>query len=554
MWQKPPGVNGDSALVRVGLPALRPDEGACPQRRSLKSRPLVGSSGDGWRPSPVEDFWFAPAEHLIDAAEFPGERRRRRGSAVVAPAHEEWGRQAARIFLGARERFLKEQEVLGSSRAIPVLDRWVASRSVDDVPGVHTYELEVWGRQYATSDGSIRELWIPHLSQLKPTRPLSELAAAAGVLVYGRPCDTSSYKAARVPIEPAASVPERVRIIGFGLGDGQVRVLAAEEDGRQADWTAQEARDLFNRHAAPLITPATSGSERRPGDGCVDCKVLPVCPELPRTRGLLSVVDPAPGRRKRRTVSVSDLRAFKECPARYHLTRTLNLRERAPEPEWIRRGRAVDAWLNERHADADRLPCRHAPLPETLPGLTAGELAPALAMLRQHRSRCPFDRLDPRDRCLPQQRITVYDDEADVVVIADCDLLYTERGAAVIRETKTTSHCYGTGQEVMERHPQLALAVLFLATGTVPGDPHRSRVELEVLRPDGSAEEELDPFDPATLTQARAVVRTLVDPWIRAVTYPEAPRDGYDCGQCEAHKWCATGQDRMKGRRGEERP
>ncbi|MGW2339083.1 PD-(D/E)XK nuclease family protein [Streptomyces sp. NPDC001661] len=545
-------MTGNSALVRVGLPALRPDESACPLRISLKSRPQVRSSAGGWRPSPVEDFWFAPAEKLIDAAEFPHKRARRRDGAAVAPAHHEWGRQAARTFFDARERFLKEQEAQGRPRTVPVRDRWVASRAVTEVPGVDTYELEVWGRQYATGDGSVRELWIPHLSQVTPARSLSELAAAAGALVYGKPCHTSNYSAARIPVEPGTPFPERVRIIGFGLGDGQVTVLAAEEDGTLADWTAQEARDLFNRYAAPLITPATSGSERRPGDGCVDCKVLPVCTELPRAKGLLGVGDPSSGRRKRRSVSVSDLRAFKDCPARFHLTRTLNLRERTPEPEWIRRGRAVDAWLNERHADPDRVPCRHIPLPTTLPGLAHEELAPALAMLQRHRSCCPFDRIDPHDRCLPQQRITVYDAEADLVVIADCDLLYTERGATVIRETKTAAHRYGIGQEVMERHPQLALAVLFLAAGAVPGDSHRSRVELEVLRPDGSAEEELDPFDPATVAQARAVMRAHVDPWARAVTYPEAPRDGYDCGQCEARKWCATGQNRLKDRAGEE--
>ncbi|MEU2659953.1 PD-(D/E)XK nuclease family protein [Streptomyces sp. NPDC007325] len=481
----------------------------------------------------------------MNAVEFPHLAVRRRGDAIVTPAHETWGREAAATYLAARERFLQEQEAAGLPRTIPVADRWVTSRE-GGAPGVRRYELEAWGRQYATPDGSVRELWLPNLGALRPMRSLSELAAAAGVLACGGPCDTATYAAERIPLRPDAPGPGRVRIIGVGLGDGKISVLRAEESGIAADWTGRGARDLFGRHAAPRVTPATSGMDRRPGSDCADCKALSGCAELKRVPGLLGVPTPAPGR-KRRTVSISDLRAYRDCPARYHLTRVLKLRELTTENEAIRRGRVVDAWLNERHADPRRVPCRDISMPKTLPGLDGEELAPALAMLERHRARCPFDRIGPEDTCLPQHQITVYDPQADVVVLADCDLVYTERGGVVIRESKTSGRRYGTADELMECYPQLALAVLYVSSGVLTGDPRRSRVELETLRPDGSAEEELDPFDPATIKQARAVVRNLTVPWAAAAEYPEAPRAGYDCRHCEAHRWCATGRARLNG-------
>ncbi|MEU8774518.1 PD-(D/E)XK nuclease family protein [Streptomyces sp. NPDC048606] len=542
IWQKPPGVNGDSALVRVGLPVLRQEDGACPLKWALKARPRVQSATDGWRTSPVVEFSFAAWEVLVDAVEFPDRPQGARGGATVTPAHLAWGREAAAGFLVARERFLRDGESEGLPRTVPVEDRWVAAKP-GDVPGVRKYELEVWGRQYATPDGSVRELWLPQLGALTPTRPLSELAAAAGALAHGVPSDTGRYKAERTALHPGGPAPDRVRIVGVGLGDGRISVLRAEEDGVAADWTSREARDMFDRHAAPRVAPATSGTARRPGQDCVDCKALSSCPSVKRVPGLLGVPERSPGR-KRRTVSISDLRAYRDCPSRYHLTRVLRLRELKAESEAIRRGRAVDAWLNTRHADPRRVPCRHISLPRSLPGLAAGELAPALAMLERHRARCPFDRIGAQDLCLPQHRVTVYDPEADVVVLADCDLVYTERGAVVVRETKTGARRYGANVELMEYHPQLALAVLFVASGVLTGDPRRSRVELETLRVDGSAEEELDPFDPATVEQARGVVRGLAASWAAAVEYPEVPRTGYDCGQCEARRWCATGRAR----------
>ncbi|MFD9518825.1 PD-(D/E)XK nuclease family protein [Streptomyces sp. NPDC059979] len=545
MWQKPPGVTGDSALVRVGLPVLRQEEEACPLKWALKARPRVRSAVDGWRTSPVVEFSFAAWETLVDAVEFPGKPESRRGEAIVTPAHLAWGREATASYLAARKRFLREQEAEGLLRTVPVQERWVAAKA-GDVPGVRKYELEVWGRQYATPDGSVRELWLPQLGSLRPTRPLAELAAAAGALAYGVPSDTGRYTAERSALHPQGPGPDRVRIIGVGLGDGSISVLRAEGSAIAADWTGDEARELFERHTAHRVTPATSGTERRPGQDCSDCKALSSCTAVKRIPGLLGVPNRSPGR-KRRTVSVSDLRAYRDCPSRYHLTRVLSLRALRTENEAIRRGRAVDAWLNARHADPRRVPCRHIPLPDALPGLGPDELAPALAMLERHRARCPFDRISEEDTCLPQHRITVYDPEADVVVLADCDLVYTERGGVVIRETKTSAYRYSANGELMDLHPQLALAVLFVASGTLTGDPRRSRIELETLRPDGSAEEELDPFDPATVEQARSVVRDLAAPWATAAEYPEAPRSGYDCGQCEARRWCATGRAHRSG-------
>jgi hypothetical protein len=505
---------------------------------------------------------FRPWEQVVDAVEFKGitlaaARADPRHFASCLPGHAAWAREAAGTYLDAAVREQRRREAAGLPRILPVRAEWVAIRQVKDdagkrradTRGVDQYERRAWGRRYATADRSERELWIPSLTRAPATRPLSELVAAAAVLAFGAPTETSPYHARWTP-DPHEPAPQRVRVLGIGLGDGALAVLRDEESGLiAADWSAAEVRQLFAEHVGPRIAVALDGRERRANPGCADCVHLAGCPTIPRASRLLGVPAPRPAR-KRRTVSMTDLRAFHDCPARYYLTRVLNLRETAPEnPEnlAIRRGRAVDAWLNARHADPDRVPCRRVVLPDRLPGLAAEESAPALDMIRRHRGNCPLDRIGTDEDCTPQRQVTVLDTAADVVVVASCDLVHTERGGVVVRETKTSVRGLYRGADPLERYPQLALAVLLVRSGALGGEIRRSRVELELLRPDGVAEEEFAPDDPATVERARAALAAYTEPWARAQEYPEAPREGFDCAECEARRWCATGLARSAG-------
>ncbi|WP_316529470.1 PD-(D/E)XK nuclease family protein [Kitasatospora brasiliensis] len=501
---------------------------------------------------PLPDFPFLPWQILVDAAEFRGgvepgaDTYEGRRLASCLPAHRAWAREAAATYAVAHENEQRRRDPTTCPRTVPVASRWIAFNGGDgpDARGVDQYELTAWGRQYASVDGTVRELWIPSLGTAKSFRPLPELAAAAGILAMGHPADTEYYRARWKPHRPVPGPPSRVRVLDVGLSDGSVRLLRDEATGVTADWSADEARRLFGAQVGPRIAEVLDGRGRRPNQDCAKCKLLNSCPTLRRVPGLLGVGPPA---RKRRTVSVSDLRAHRDCPARYYLTRVLKLRSGARESLAIRRGRAVDAWLNERHADPARVPCRRVPLPISLPGLDEHELDTAREMIRQHRRHCPFDRIGMSERCVPQKRVAVYDTQADVVVVADCDLLHTERGGVVLRETKTSARRYRGRLTELERYPQLALGVLLMESGALGGDLRRSRIELEVLRPDGASEEELSPADPGHVAAARAVLQSYTEAWAADTVYAEAPRPGLDCRDCEAVRWCATGRARTEG-------
>ena len=539
--EKPPGVDGDGALIRIGPPLLRDEADACPEGRALRARPLLVQQPGRSLRKPVEDFVFKPLDRLLDAVEHEG----RSVAEVVANrwhirscsgAHAEWALAAARIFLAAREREQSARMASGHPATSAVQPRWVGGRKLSALDGrsVDQYERTAWGRQYASEDGTVRELWIPSLGRVRTDRALPEVVAAAHVLASGVAARTP-YLQRSEPLAPPQPQPRRVRVLGVGLGDGSTAVLG--------DWNVEEAQRLFDVHVRGLMAKVADGRGRRAGSDCVRCEALAGCRTVPRAPGLLGV--PAPARpRKRRSVSVSDLRAYRDCPARYHLTRVLKLRDGRTESEAIRRGRAVDAWLNECHGARRWVPCRDIPLPDTLPGLDDTELPAARAMIRAHRGLCPLDGLPATERVEPQRRVAVYDEQADVVVIAGCDVVYTDDGGVVIRETKTAAHRFTERRHLVETFPQLALGVMLLASGVLGGDLRRSRVELEVLRPDGARLEELDPCDGLTLDQSRQVVTELASGWVADETYVAEPAPDVDCSGCEAARWCSVGRSR----------
>ncbi|MFG3031729.1 PD-(D/E)XK nuclease family protein [Streptomyces sp. NPDC048253] len=536
-FRKPPQVDGDDQLIRIGLPLLRQEPDSCPAGRALRARPLLTQHPERSRRKPVEDFPFAPWGDLVDSVEHRGrtlaEAATNSGSMRrCSEAHMRWAVEAAGTYLAARSREQSVRVAAGHPATRPVRKQWVGVDRLreQDGRGADRYERTAWGRQYASDDGSLREIWIPSIDSVKRDRPLPEIAAAAYVAASGVPADLPYGKRAQLS-DSQSVLPQRVRVVGIGLGDGSTQVLA--------DWTAAEAKRQFDEYAKELMSSAADGRELRPGQDCARCEALSGCPAVPRVPGLLGA--PASHRpRKRRSVSVSDLRAYRDCPARYYLTRVLKLRDGRTENAAIRRGRAVDAWLNERHAAKPGTPCRRVPLPESLPGLSAEELPSAVAMIRHHRGRCPLDGLAVDETVEPQRRLAVYDPQADVVVIADCDLVHTDRGGTVVRETKTASHRFGERQELVRTYPQLALAVLLMAAGVLGGDPRRSRIELEVLREDGARLEEVDPFDALTLDQSRCVITELAAGWAADETYTADPAHDFDCAGCEARRWCTS--------------
>ncbi|MER6916003.1 PD-(D/E)XK nuclease family protein [Streptomyces sp. NPDC000594] len=454
-----------------------------------------------------------------------------------------WTIQVFERYVAARAREQHAALAAGLPPTFPVQLDWTVRTPLRERPddrGARQYEHKTWGRQYASADGAVRDLWIPSFGRAKPDRPAAEKAAIAHVLAEGLP---ARRRARRAP-PPATglvnpNLPERVRVFDFGCADGSVTPLL--------DWGPDTVRELFRRDAAPAFIAAATGTGVRPGADCVDCKVIGPCVELPRTPHLWGPLRlPVPPHPARRSISAWDLRLHGDCPAQYHLVRHLRLNDLTPENAGARRGRAVDAVLNARHAERPPRGCRELPpaeeglLPPAHP-LEVPLVRSALRMLEEHRALCPLDGLAPQEKVLTQHRVTAYIPELDVVVLAVPDLLHTRRGRWIWRETKTSAAPLWEGRPLLRSYPQLALAVLLFDKGAVGDGSRRGRVELEHLR-EGEGEsslEAIDPGRPATVAEAREVIADLAEPLLRDISYE--PRTGRHCHTCQVRTWCEPG-------------
>ena len=562
-WAKPAGTAGDMRLIRTNLAAARADPRDCPLARASKARPLLRPD-----PSPPEaekqlqDFTLKVLMDALDLIEC--DRRpvqwvmeqlwRTRGTFGRwrrPPAHPgllEWTAGVIPRYLAAREADQRSLRLAEMPPTYPVRDNWIAQDRLGqpDSRGAVIYEQTAWGRRYVALDGSMRDLWLLSFGSAKEERPAAEKAAAAYTAACGTPCtggwDAPHERVKDGDLHPGRMArPERVRVVEFGCGDGGFTVLL--------DWDQEETARQFAADARPVLAKVVDDTGAVPGSSCVDCKALAGCAALIRTEGLLPVSPP--GRPTgRRSISAADLRIYGECPAKFHLTRQLNLPSADRERAEIRRGRAVDAWLNERHLARPEGGCRTLPAPANPSAWSAGEwfvsgqeAEDGAGMLAQHATVCPLEGLDARERVLVQPRVACYDPKFDLVIIAVPDMLYTRDGGWVWRETKTSSNRLYEGEPLLRCYPQLALALVMIAAGTLGGELSRSRIEFELLHADDLSLEELDPSRPQVVSDAREVLASLARPWAEDSLYQAAP--GRHCHGCEALQWCQPGCDHL---------
>jgi hypothetical protein len=157
-------------------------------------------------------------------------------------------------------------------------------------------------------------------------------------------------------------------------------------------------------------------------------------------------------------------------------------------------------------------------------------------LTRHHAEVCPLQhtRLDREVRVEPQ--LTWEDRNANVLVVAEPDLLYRDHDSWVWREVKTSASDRPRANDLLAEYPQLALAILVLARGELGGSRTRSRAELEVLRPSGVDLHVIDPYTSSVRRNAETVVRDLVLRWRADDEF--LPRPGSRCTRCEVATWC----------------
>jgi hypothetical protein len=396
-----------------------------------------------------------------------------------------------------------------SQDLVPVRQWWVVQHR-DDV----ARELWAWGRRYSSSDGRRRELRFLRYGRTDPQRrSAAEVAVAAYVAAHGRPAQWPDPWEQRFVVGGQPHV-SNVVVAEVSLADGVRSVLF--------DGTAAEATELYGQSGRLPVAKSIEGTSRRAGGDCLKCRLLAVCPDVPRAPGLLGL--PAYPKARLRSVSVSDLRYHDSCPAQYHL-QAMRLPKSNEYSAEARLGLAVHDYLERLHR-RDAGPCVAADMP-----VDASWLGPAWAlderdaltgarMLAHHPQVCPIQ--SGVTDVYVEKTFTFYDTAAQALVIAKTDLVYRDGSSWVWRETKTTQRP-ARGHSVLDVYPQIALATAVLSRGLLGGSVDGSRVEVEVLRPTGADLILVDPCDPGQVAEAHALLGKLTRPWREDSTFPARP-------------------------------
>ncbi|CAL9454824.1 hypothetical protein SUDANB151_02499 [Streptomyces sp. enrichment culture] len=158
-------------------------------------------------------------------------------------------------------------------------------------------------------------------------------------------------------------------------------------------------------------------------------------------------------------------------------------------------------------------------------------------LLRHHAEVCPLRTAEPRSEIQTEPRLVFDDTAADLLVVAEPDLLYREAGSWIWRETKTSASDRPR-RNILATYPQLALGVRVIAGGVLPRPQAGGRVELELLHPGGVDLRILDPFAPETQAAAEAVLREQVSGWHAETLFEAVP--GAECATCEVARWCSA--------------
>lgn len=506
----PDGLVGDSGVIEVRLGMFGPERYRCPASDALKARGLRPRERAAWKPEVLNPFpngpfmdeahkleW--PVDELTPSASRGGRRR---------PLHDgvrQWTEHALRMY---QEAFPADLYLRLTSRP------WVYRhhRPSSEGRGTVEYRITAWGLCFESDDGRLRELRLP-VNRLRK-RSAAECAVAALVVAEGN-------------LDPRL---EWVKVVQFALSDGRTDTIF--------DGTRDEALALYRADGAPAVRALLDSQEYRPGTACTSCAVAPVCPALPRAEGLLGIADRS---RPRRSWSSTTGRGHRSCPARGYL-RGLRLPadDTVERGAAVERGRAVHAFLAERHGQWSGTPCTPEIPANWVPEgyqLPDEERQLGAELLRHHAEVCPLRTAEPRSEIQTEPRLVFDDTAADLLVVAEPDLLYREAGSWIWRETKTSASDRPR-RNILATYPQLALGVRVIAGGVLPRPQAGGRVELELLHPGGVDLRILDPFAPETQAAAEAVLREQVSGWHAETLFEAVP--GAECATCEVARWCSA--------------
>jgi hypothetical protein len=339
-------------------------------------------------------------------------------------------------------------------------------------------EVKLTGPEYVSANGTIREaVRMAYKDNRNPEAAhiLDFTATAAMVLASGQP-DLA-----------------RIRVSEFGLDHGTYRVLF--------DGSAGQAQTVYASRNHPqlghLVAQTLALTDLNPGSACGGCPFLQVCPGPQRIRGALGIPTTAVATR---AITSTDLAIYDDCPARYHLQRRSHLPVRVPEDfaggddmTARQRGIAAHTFLRWAHSRSPHRACTADDLPDPQTetdrtaalldstGINAADYPLARPYLLGHLDHCllGFDGLTDFQ---VEPRHTVYDPDADVVLIAEPDLTLSSGPATKIwRETKTRRYPPPENEyAALAQYPAFAFHVCLLYAGVDGNARDHGAAELEV--------------------------------------------------------------------------
>jgi len=395
-------------------------------------------------------------------------------------------------------------------------------------------QISLTGPEYTSEDGTIREsVRMAHKDARDPHAVHTKDFAATAAMVL------------------ASDRPElaRLRVSEFSLASGKYRVLF--------DGTPAEAQTLYAGRTDPieghLVAQALGGMDLNPGSACGGCPFLQVCPGPERLRGALGIPSRAVASR---SLTSTDLAIYDDCPSRYHLQRRSHLpprpRDDADGGEDMTprlRGLATHTFLRWAHSRTPHQACTAAdiPDPQSEPERTAALLdetgidvigySQARPYLLAHLETCLLGFAGLTDIQV-EPRHTVYDADADVVLVAEPDLtLSSGPGSRIWRETKTRGYLPPEDEyQALSQYPAFAFHIALLHAGVDGNARDGGAGELEVLTPNGSTVFYVPLSDGTLVAHALRVVATIALRWSQDLTF--APNPTQACTRCPMHGWC----------------
>ncbi|MET9250272.1 PD-(D/E)XK nuclease family protein [Nonomuraea sp. NPDC003709] len=517
-WIPPVELVGDSSNLRVSATILSGGS-ACGRYLALKARPKVNAAG--WKPFYGTTSLFLPGDlvRLIKAAHAaPPEALA--PSSITGWLQQQFDALAvhrlARPFLArAVENILEAHEAIEGELG-PL--RLTAHDPKVGRPG---QQLSVWGPVYFGEQG-VREVRRYRLGR-------AHSAPTEGDRRWGV---TAAYVIARL-----GSRPDRVRAVEIGALDGSISVLF--------DDTPEAAQEAFQSLGMPHLLQVIEQTQASPGWDCAGCKIAGACDSLVPLTGMLGQRGPGIAFR---SIAPYELQEYRQCPARWLLSRDLKLPKDQDVTEPQARGRAVHQWLRAAHER--RVACRREDLPEPgrdlglddAAGLSPEEYAAAYPYLLQHLDKCPLG--IPNTVVVGvEQPVHGVDHDAQVVVAAAPDLTVLRDGKLILREVKTAAALPPHGrEEAYSQYLQIPFLVRMLASGLAAHHGVAAgRVELEMLTPDGAEVWAWNSDHQMTADVAAGDVRRAVEPWHTDATW--ASRPGPHCARCPVRQWCPDADD-----------